>query len=73
MKIWSVKRDGDDFVVKMDSATLSELENLFVTAAIDRCRNNCDIDSALELLKDAKYMRSSRRSAGDIGFFDVNA
>ena len=73
MKIWSVKRDGNDFVVKMDNSTLLELENLFVTAAIDRCRNDCDIDSALNLLKDAKYMRSSRRSVGDSGFFDVTA
>lgn len=73
MKIWSVKRDGNDFVVKMDNSTLLELENLFVTAAIDRCRDDCDIDSALNLLKDAKYMRSSRRSAGDAGFFDVTA
>ena len=70
MKIWSVKREGNDFVVKMDNTTLLELENLFVTAAIDRCRDDCDIDGALNLLKDAKYMRSTRRSAGDAGFFD---
>ena len=64
MKIWSVKREGNDFVVKMDNTTLLELENLFVTAAINRCRDDCDIDSALNLLKDAKYMRSTRRSVG---------